>query len=943
MADCCKSSRASATHLVGVFFFLAFLLAPISLFGQTALTTGIRGTVSAQSGVGRVAGARVVVRNVALGVERVTVADGEGGFAIDALPPGESYTVEASAEGFRAGGRRELRLVAGEPVVLSFVLEVAGVEASVEVAGAPEAFVSGAPEVSQLVGARQLSELPSNGRSLNRFALLDPHVRNTGGLGADGSTAHRLSINAGSYRQTYFKLDGNSNYDFVFANAPQQQVSLATVQEFKVLTNQYSAEHGGSTAGIVSAVTRAGTREFHGEGFFFARPGALQAAPPVSDRHVPNALEQFGGSFGGPLHTSRATFFVNYERSRQNRGSFVQSPAPLVFEGHGRDQLGLARFDYQLSQQHSLALRVNGNRSTNDNSNDRVSGFTQPSAATLSRTQSAGAQLTDRTIWGARVNEFRLGYVNSIPSASASLGAPQVSVVRPNYSTEGGSTYSWVRTETWQAADQLALQQGSHGLKIGGDYTRQRARDFSSTRFGEYRFVAAPQVAAQPPVMPTVLSDYTQKFGAGFVRYGQTLASAFAQDDWRATPRLTVNLGLRYDYQSATGDRNNFAPRLGFAWDARGDGKTVVRGGAGLFYDQYYLYITRRFLLEGIDAPVRTYRFDYARAGGAAQTTPGAPVFPDSLTSLPAGAGEATRDYVYLRPDKILNPYSTQFSLGVQRELFKDWTLTADVIHSRTLKQPRVNDINAPAPFARTAPGQTRTTSAANATRPFFDPALRTSVYQGVRVNKVIFVENTASSTYDALDLGVVRRMSRRFQFESHYVYSSALTTSMFFGEPDTGVPNIFRVAENLERAPSDFHQRHRFVSHGLAETPWKTQVSFVATLASGLPVNPLTGLDDDGDGFRADRPVGFSRNSFRTPPQASFDASLAKRFSLREKVRLELRAEAFNLFNRSNFIKLNGTYGNRATAGANFLTPLAGVQNVDPGRQFQFGVRLVF
>jgi outer membrane receptor protein involved in Fe transport len=942
MAHCAKSLRASTPHLV-FFFSIALLLVPASLSAQTGATAGVRGTVSAQSGGGRISGARVVVRNVALGIEQETVANGEGGFAVDALPPGDGYSVEASAEGFGVSERRQMKLVASESLVLSFALEVAGLSASVEVAGTSEAFVSGAPEVSQLVGARQLAELPSNGRSLNRFALLDPHVRNTVGLGADGSTSQRLSINASSYRQTYFTLDGNSNYDFVFANAPQQQVSLATVQEFKVLTNQYSAERGGSTAGVVSAVTRAGTREFHGEGFFFARPSGLQTAPPLSDRHVPNELEQFGGSFGGPLFASRATFFINYERSRQNRGSFVSSPAPLVFEGHGRDQLGLARFDYQLSQQHSLIFRVNGNRSTNDNSNDRVSGFTQPSAATLSRTQTAGAQLTDRAIWGAHVNEFRLSYVNSIPSASAPLGEPQVSIILPSYSTEGGSTYSSVRTETWQAADQLALQHGSHELKLGGDLARQRVRDLSLTQFGEYRFVAVPQIAGQPPVMPTVLSDYTQKFGVGFVRYGQTLASAFAQDDWRTTPRLTINLGLRYEYQSVTDDRNNFAPRLGFAWDTRGDGKWIVRGGAGLFYDQYYLYITRRFLLEGIDAPVRNYRFDYARANGATQTTLGAPAFPNSLASVPSGASEATRDYVYLRPEKILNPYSTQFSLGVQRVLFKDWTLTADVIHSRTLKQPRVNDLNAPAPFVRTAPAQTRSTSAADATRPFYNPTLRTSVYNGVRVNKVIFVENTASSTYDALDLGLVRRMSRRLQFESHYVYSSALTTSMFFGEPDTGVPNLFRVAENLERAPSDFHQRHRFVSHGLIESPFGTQLSFVATLASGLPVNPLTGLDDDGDGFRADRPAGFARNSFRTPPQASFDASLAKRFSLRDKARLELRAEVFNLFNRSNFIKLNGTYGNHATADAKFLTPLAGVQNVEPGRQFQLGARLLF
>ncbi|HEX8097366.1 MAG TPA: TonB-dependent receptor, partial [Pyrinomonadaceae bacterium] len=731
--------------------------------------------------------------------------------------------------------------------------------------------------------------------------------------------------NANSYRQTFYKLDGNSNYDFVFANAPQQQVSLSSVQEFKVLTNQYSAEYGGSSAGIVSAVTKSGTADFHGEGFFLLRPSGIQAAPPVSTLHVPNELGQLGGSVGGPLLASRATFFFSYERTRQNRGAFVQSPAPLLFTGRFRDQMGLARFDYNLSNTHSLSLRLNGNRNTNDNANDRVSGFTQPSAAQVSRAQAVGGQLTDRTVWGGVVNELRASYINSVPSASSAV-SPQVSVVRPNYSTEGGSTYSWVRTETFQVADQLAVQAGRHDLKLGGDYTRQRVRDFSFTQFGEYRFAAGVPTANQKPL------DYTQRFGLGFVRYGQTLASGFLQDNWRATARLTLNLGLRYDYQSITDDRNNFAPRFGFAWDLGGNGKTVVRGGAGLFYDQYYMYISRRFLLEGVDAKVRTYRFTYG-----ATTTPGAPAYPNSLAALPAGATEAIRDYVYLPAERLLNPYSAQVSLGVQRRLFGDWTLTADVLHSRTMKQQRVRDINAPAPFVRNAPGQMLSVSAADKTRPYG------TSYRGVSVRKVAVVENTASSDYDALDLGLVRRLSRRYHFEAHYVYSSALNDAMFFGEADTGIPNLFGVDVRLDRGPSDFHQRHRFVANGAIELPLGTRVSFIATLASGLPVNPVTGEDNNGDGYRTDRPVGFARNSFRTPGQASFDTSLSKRFRVSESVRLELRAEAFNIFNHTNYIKLNNIYGNGAAPLQTFMAPLAGVQNSDPGRQLQFGARLVF
>lgn len=852
-------------------------------------------------------GASVLVRNEALQIRRQTVSDNEGNFAVYGLPPGTSYEVSVEAEGFRPFITQGVNLASGEAVTLNAALEINVLKESVNITDEAAAVVNNAPEISQSVDARRVNELPSNGRNVNRFALLDPHVRNTGGMGGDGSTAARLSINASSFRQTFYKLDGNTNFDSVNANAPQQQVSLSAVQEFKVLTNQYSAEYGGSSAGIISTVTKGGTEEFHGQLFFFLRPSGLQAAPPVSTLRVPNQFMQMGGAVGGPLLQRRATFFLSFEATRQDRGAFIQSPTPQTFTGQFRNQIGLARLDYRFTDSHNLFLRVNGNYDTNNNSNDRVSGFNQPSTAQLSRTQSAGFLLTDRTVWGNSIlNEARFSYTNWIPSATSALD-PQVTVTIPNYSTEGNSSYSWIRGQSWQFADQLAIQRGSHDLKLGFDYTRQKIRDYSFTQFGEYR-LGTNERSVGPR------TEYTQTFGIGDVRYGQTLASLFVQDNWRAGKRLTLNLGLRYDYQSITDDLNNFAPRMGFAFDVAGDGKTIVRGGAGVFYDQYYMYITRRFLLQGVDSPTATYRLRFGQAGF--------PTFPDSLAAPPAGATAVARDFIYLPGERLLNPYSLQFSLGVQRQLFNDWTLTADVLHSRTLKLMRVNDINATTPFNRTRPYPT---------------------FAGLSVNKIAVIENSSSSSYDALDLGLVRRFADRFQLEAHYVYSSALNYYMFFGEPDTGIPANFGLSDQIERGPSDFHQRHRFVSHGLLEMPFKMQLSFIATLASGLPVNPLTGEDTNGDGYRVDRPAGFARNSFRTPMQMSFDASLAKRIALRENLQLELRADAFNIFNRSNFIKLNNIYGTGALPLSTFLTPIAGIANSDPGRQFQFAARLIF
>jgi hypothetical protein len=887
--------------------------------GQTALTGGLRGTVVDDQTNASIPGAQVVLKSTIFSFQQKTQTDSEGGFAFVGLTPIEDYELSVTAENFQTWVRQAVKVSSGDTTAISVTLKLGNITEAITVTEGFSALEGRPQEISQVIDKRRLSELPANGRNLNRFALLNPRVRNTSGLGGDGFAAGRLSINGNSFRDTQHKLDGNLNADVLFNNTPLQRLSLSTVQEFKVLTNQFSADHGGTASGFLLTTTRAGTDEVHGEAIFLGRPSGIQARPPLSDQHVPNELLQFGGSVGGPLLKGKTYYFANYEHTRQNRGAFINSPTPQVFQGEFRDQLGLLRIDHRFSGTHSTTLRLNGHRDTNSNANDRISGLIQPSAGRSSRGQGMGSQITDTFLWGDLINELRLSYINSIPSRSLPLN-PQVTVVRPGYSTEGDSSYSLVRAQVYQASDQLSVQKERHWVKFGGDFVRRKFFDVSVSEFGEYRFNPGPP---QPGENPT---QYTQRFGTARLRYGQTQWAGFLQDDWRIHPDVTLSLGLRYDYQSITDDLNNFAPRLGFAWDVGGDGDTVVRGGAGLFYDQPFMHgYLQRYLLEGLSAPTMTITIPFGAAGF--------PDFPNSLPAPPAGVLVAKRT-LFLRGEKMLNPYTSEVSLGLQKKLAGNWVATIDGVHLLTVKQYQAFNLNAPSPFSRTAPGQMRTVAEADVTRPF-------SVFGGVPVRDVLLAANSGTAVYDALDLGISRRFSGRYQFEAHYVYSSAINS--ITDDHHGSNPNEWNDVVRAERARSDFHQRHRFVAHGTAVLPWNAQLSMVATLASGLPVNPLTGVDNNGDTTNFDRPVGFSRNTFQAPGQTSLDVSLAKSLTVKDTSRLEFRVEVFNLFNGSNYYQLNNIYGNGAVARSTFLQPLAGVSNVDPGRQFQIAVRWLF
>ncbi len=442
---------------------------------------------------------------------------------------------------------------------------------------------------------------------------------------------------------------------------------------------------------------------------------------------------------------------------------------------------------------------------------------------------------------------------------------------------------------------------------------------------------------------------YAQSYGNANYTVDDTLWALFVQDDYRVRRDLTINLGLRYEQQTFTDSRKDFAPRVGFAYDWLGKGKTVIRGGFGIYYSQIVDNSQANYALTG-----PTGVFNYT--AGPGQIGFPASVSAAPLPAFPAGAVAPVRS-LYIRPgesaylnqffptstligypNQLLNPYSEQWTFGVQQRLGTGWVLSMDYVGSHTLKINRPLDVDPPSPFVRTAPNQIRLPQAANCTRPYWIwwYAQRGTVCNPVAATNpqppysVIQSDvNDGYAYYDALDVNLSRTFSRRFAMLASYTWSHAIDNV----DPDIPGqnPNDANFAGRVENGSAIFDQRQRFVLSGVYTLPLKITFGGVATFGSGLPYNIVTGTTNSGDsGATTDRPVingvVIGRNAGRGGPIYDVSPFLERPFKLAtERVNLILRAEAFNVFNHANFVGYSGTYGNGATRGHRLRTATRG------------------
>ncbi|HEX6973345.1 MAG TPA: TonB-dependent receptor, partial [Vicinamibacterales bacterium] len=847
--------------LVRLVVLAVLALVPAPTFAQSPNTATVLVLVSDQAGAA-VPEAAVTVTNVETGAVRAAVSGSDGSATLAGLPLTGRYTVSVAKAGFANEERQDIGLRAGETATLKVRLVVGAARAEVTVYGTTEG-VRADPQIGGRLDSRQIDETPILGRKVTSLPLLNAAFRPAKGTGDLFVNATYFVTGAGGRRQTTFTLDGANNDDAWGRQTMIATVPIGAVQEMALLSNAFSSEFGWTSGPAINIVTKSGTNAYHGEGLFLSRPGGMQAetfstdgfCPPsvptcltpntlqaINPVDIPDELAQVSGAVGGPVVKDRTFFFATADYTHQDRTTYLSPALPsfvlpadgnLAYTGEYRQSLFNARVDHKLTAAQSLMARVNVDRFHDTNPQDTVGGTSAPSVARSFRRRSWSAQANVSSVIGATLfNEARISYLNGDP---VSNWVPET--LSTTYTRSGSVPFTVGQSRTsdmfghqLQLSDTLSWTRGSHYLRFGGSLVRHRSggqgSEFGTAVLGTFTF----RNTTTAPLDQLTLADvqqYSQPLSYGITTYELTqwMTSAFAQDSIRVRNDLTLDLGLRYDYQSLTDATKNFAPRLGFGWHPGGDSRMSVRGGYGMYYTQIRSNLIGNALVGGLDG-LTSYTAVAGQLGfPTCLTAPCVPVALDPKT-LPASQLPArditirAGDRAFYEqqfasyglnfgllpyyPDEFVNPRSQVVSIGAERELAHGWFVSSDYVHQHWTDLDRTVDLNAPSPFDRTAPGQTRPVAAANATRPILP------VPGGVRQVNVLM--NLGVADYDGLQTQLSYRRSARMFLSASYTLSKATNTT----EPDgNGVgpndSNIARLGE-VERGPSLLDQRHRAV-----------------------------------------------------------------------------------------------------------------------------------
>ncbi len=981
---------------LGVFWLTLLLV--MTTYAQAGSTGGaIEGKVKDSTGA-VISGATITVKNVETGLSRTATTDDSGNFRIPALDSG-SFEVTVEANGFTKLIRRATVQV-GQIANIELSLSAGGADEVVQVE-ATTVVEPGRTQQATTVNTRAIKELPVNGRNFLEFVRLTPGVNTdprNGDLSFGGlrGTNNSLLIDGSDNNNTFF---GQSIGRTGSGRAPYQ-FSQSAVKEFQVNTNGFAAEFGRAGGGLINVITKSGTNEFHGDANFYYRDRGLNAADAIqkaNNRPKPgNHILQFGATLGGPIKKDKLFFFFVYDGQRRSEpvtviptnltlGStlaqqvITRSGFTNLFDSYPtkfNQDVFLGKIDWQINANNQFSVRYNRQNFTGSNleNGGATSAFSRTGSSNVNTdtvTVSLSTIITQNLI-----NEGRYQFSRDDEPGQANSNVPEV-VIGGGQFNFGRNSFSprFTNERRNQLIENLTWVRKSHTYKFGFDFIRNRIDNFFPGSFtGTYQY------SSYQNFVNNVATSFTQAFpGAG--TNGPTSFphsneySFFVQDEWNVLPTLKLTYGLRYDSQLKNSppvpnndpqlvargirtagfnqDLNNWAPRVGLSWQPFGNSKTVVRAGYGIFYSRTPSIVTgTAHTQNGVTVVNVTFTGAQLPAG----------LFPNNFSSLPTGVTISRPNLFFFAPDYV-DPLVHQASFGVERELFKDWSLGVNYLYVRGTHLTRSRDTNFSDPVVtpvvlRDAGGnQIGTTT-----------ALRFGNRPVTNFGRLTQFESTGDSVYHGMTVQANKRFSHHYQLLMAYTWSRAIdnkpdATAVVVGADDAKyIQNSLNIRSDRGLGESD--RTHRFVASGVWDLDYTSGIkngvarsilegwslSGILTLQSGFVYSGRIRGDANNDGNNAtDRTPFLGRNTFRAPAFYSLDFRVTRSIKVHERVRLELFAEGFNIFNRFNvntvdvnqFVLTSFTGGIiTLTQNPTFRNP---INNSTGPRNFQLAARIVF
>lgn len=974
--------RTLALTRISTFIFTLITLMAVgslTVSGQSQAINGqIEGSVTDANGAA-VPNATVTVRNIETGAERTVTTDAGGGYRVPLLPLG-TYRVTVEAQSFKRYVREGIILTTGSIATVNAGLETGGLEETVTVTLDAPIADPGKIDVGRVMNTREVQNLPLVSRNPYNYALLQANV--TGRPNVEFGVPR---INANGYtRRTNYQLDGNNNTQADRGGIRLMPISDTFISEVQLVTNGFAPEFGNTPGLIMNAVTPSGTNGFHGSASYRFRRTGMSSRPfntsPTSIKPE-TKVDNITGAIGGPIIKDRWHFYGGYEWverdlagepqrviniNEANKAALIAAgvPAsafPTAIPASQKVNFYIFRTDAQLNDSNRLSGRFNYFKNLSPNNIGGGLNTLERSIDFDDKSYSVGIQLAS-IVTSNILNEFRYQYAKrdsrNIANEASGTGPSIVITNVANFgSPENQDTIAPMQV-TNQIQNNLTWTKGNHVMKFGGGFNfiddTRRTNSFIRYTFSSI----ANYVAAKNGTNPLAYTRFDQTFGDTNIAYDSSFWNFFAQDDWKATRKLKINYGVRYDlyripeadpaavYEPSRNfnvDKNNFAPRLGIVYGLRdGDRPTVIRASAGMYYDTMYLDMYQRALQANGNPSFFTVSFTSSAA-------PGAPSFPSGVST----ATPPRQDITAISPD-FEAMYAMHANAQIEQALTQDLSITVGYIHSSGRHIPLYRSINRIPDGTFLADG-----------RPKYITTVGTRI--DPRFNNILLTESVGNSRYNALTLQLNKRFSKGYQFSANYTLSKAEDNAPEQNLVATQSGNLItQDPSNRERdfGPALADQRHNFNFSFVGRPQFNfenkalryilnnNQFGIIATANSGERYNVVASTDINGDGFTgSDNPVGIGRNAFKTPKQFNVDFRYSRFFNFTERYKLEAFGEFLNLFNINSVYQLNALTVTADPITGNPTGPIPTYElrkatnqivSLD-SRQFQIGFKFIF